>query len=92
MSYTSISAADPWPDACPPVEDLSERELLAFLEDAPFAPLSNWEREFCLSIERQLLNPRYRRRGLSKKQAAVFNKGLLKVLWENDPALWEGIG
>lgn len=87
MTYKSIYSSDPWPDECPKIWELSADDLLIFLEDADVAPLSEWEWSFCKSIERQL------RKGwrLSPKQMAIFDKGLLKTLWENDPALWDDL-
>lgn len=87
MSYTSISDVDPWPDACPSAASLTTDELLAFLEDRDAAELTTWEWKFCGSIESQLLAGRR----LSPKQCAVFDKGLLKALYDADPAIWVGI-
>jgi hypothetical protein len=61
--------------------------LLAFLEDRDEAPLTDWERNFCESIEGQLLRGRW----LSEKQIAVLDNGVLQALWNADPEIWVGI-
>jgi hypothetical protein len=85
MTYKSISATDPWPDVCPDPEELSHEELLCILEIWPHAYLSPWERDFCESIHERVLDGR----DLTQKQFDVLNRGLFRLLWDSDPALWE---
>ena len=85
MTYRNLYSLDPWPDACPDISELSDDELLSFLENAEDGPgLTEWEQSFCRSIGNQL----WKGWTLSEKQLDVFERGLLKKLWNADPELW----
>lgn len=85
MTYKTLYALDPWPDKCPELDDLTTTELLTFLENAEDGHgITDWEQAFCRSIRNQL----WKGWTLSEKQRDVFEKGLLKKLWNADPELW----
>lgn len=68
----------------PTIDEITEAELLDILKNAPHAYLSNWEEDFCASIQGWLLLGKT----LTSGQTEVFRKGLLYRLQDNDPALW----
>lgn len=68
----------------PTIDEITEAELLDILKNAPHAYLSNWEEDFCASIQSWILLGKT----LTSGQAEVFRKGLLYRLQDNDPALW----
>lgn len=83
MTYKSISDRDPWPDKCPEITDLTREELICFLEDASTAPVTEWERGFCLSLIDRLVW----KEELTDRQQEVLAR-IFPVLYNNDPALW----
>lgn len=85
MTYKSIRDKDPWPHTCPEPRDLTREELLSILENYTSAYLTSWEHDFCESICERVKDGRW----LTERQYEMLDKGLFKLLWDSDPALWE---
>ena len=78
------SETDPWDEGPPNAEDLSADDLLHFLRICDFAPLSEWELNFCHSMIEWVESGFT----ITEGQFGILNR-LMKILWDNDPDLWD---
>lgn len=79
---------DPWNDECPDANDLSEDDLLTFLDVIHGCEhlFTAWEIDFIYSLIDRLESTN---RPLTDRQCEKLNEGILKKLWDHDPELWD---
>ena len=88
--YGAQQMSDLWNEHPPNTGFLTTSELVHFLRVGSRVSegLSDWDREFCRSCLQRIKC----HTGLTDAQCRVLDRGLLKKLWDADPALWPDLG
>ena len=77
----------PFDQRCPDPFELTAKELISYLEQAPFLvkPLTDWELQFCYIVLRRL----YAYGNATAHQYQTLRGKIMRRLWDEDPRLWE---
>ena len=78
----------PWNQRCPKPLELTTKELISYLKQAPnlVKPLTDWELSFCASVLRHLES---NMSNLTEAQYTKLSGKIMRRLWDEDPRLWE---